>query len=269
MKYTKIKVKINTKDKPPYFMGSQIRGAFGYALRNVFGDEKENENLYYKFYMEENTQRPFRFDFKLGSYEYNFSIFLFNEYCDEVFNIITSLHEMLTNIGFGNHKNKRLYKDFKIYVNDKVIYKDGNLKEIDKYRKKLKIKEYLKVVQIKFETPLRIKKEGKFVRNSQIELEDILTSVFKRLNEFNQRKVYKLDYIPKYEYITKDLFFKDLSRYSNVQNKSMKLGGLVGVLEVKKLDKRSFELLKIGELIGVGKETSFGLGKIKVEDIND
>ena len=35
MKYTKLTVKINSKDKPLYFIGSQLRGAFGYALKNI------------------------------------------------------------------------------------------------------------------------------------------------------------------------------------------------------------------------------------------
>jgi len=33
------------------------------------------------------------------------------------------------------------------------------------------------------------------------------------------------------------------------------------------IDKKSFELLKLGEIIGVGKQSVFGLGKIRVENI--
>ena len=35
MNYTKLTIKINSSDKPPYFVGSQLRGAFGYALKRV------------------------------------------------------------------------------------------------------------------------------------------------------------------------------------------------------------------------------------------
>jgi len=33
------------------------------------------------------------------------------------------------------------------------------------------------------------------------------------------------------------------------------------------LDKRSYELLKLGEIIGVGKQTVMGLGRVEVEDL--
>jgi CRISPR/Cas system endoribonuclease Cas6 (RAMP superfamily) len=33
------------------------------------------------------------------------------------------------------------------------------------------------------------------------------------------------------------------------------------------IDKKSYKLLKLGEIIGVGKQTVMGLGRIEVEDI--
>ena len=35
MKYTKISIIIKSEQKPPYFIGSQLRGALGYALKKV------------------------------------------------------------------------------------------------------------------------------------------------------------------------------------------------------------------------------------------
>jgi CRISPR/Cas system endoribonuclease Cas6 (RAMP superfamily) len=49
----------------------------------------------------------------------------------------------------------------------------------------------------------------------------------------------------------------------------MNLGGLIGEIQIKGLNKESFEVLKVGELIGVGKQTVFGLGKIEVECIDE
>lgn len=40
----------------------------------------------------------------------------------------------------------------------------------------------------------------------------------------------------------------------------------MGYVKIKGLSKECFEVLKVGELIGVGKSTVFGLGKIKVEE---
>ncbi len=41
----------------------------------------------------------------------------------------------------------------------------------------------------------------------------------------------------------------------------------MGEMIISNIDKKSYQLLKTGEIIGVGKQTVFGLGKIKVEDI--
>ena len=47
----------------------------------------------------------------------------------------------------------------------------------------------------------------------------------------------------------------------------MQFGGLMGEMWISKLDEESFKLLKLGELIGVRKQTVFGLGKISIGGI--
>jgi len=79
MQYTKIS--IISKLTPPYFIGSQLRGALGYALKKVVCinpaykcDEcfAKNSCLYYEFY-ESNEYHKFRFDFELDKEFYDFS----------------------------------------------------------------------------------------------------------------------------------------------------------------------------------------------------
>ncbi|AFI06627.1 CRISPR system precrRNA processing endoribonuclease RAMP protein Cas6, partial [Helicobacter cetorum] len=41
----------------------------------------------------------------------------------------------------------------------------------------------------------------------------------------------------------------------------------MGSVKIKGLNKESFEVLKLGELIGVGKSCVFGLGKIEVKGL--
>lgn len=64
MKYTKIDFKVNSEVKPPMFMGSQLRGAFGYALKKVVcvNPSYECENcfakdtcLYHEFFVLQNN----------------------------------------------------------------------------------------------------------------------------------------------------------------------------------------------------------------------
>ena len=43
MRYTKLTVIIKPNSKLPYFIGSQIRGAFGYGLKKVRSEEHTSE----------------------------------------------------------------------------------------------------------------------------------------------------------------------------------------------------------------------------------
>ncbi|MGP1580351.1 MAG: CRISPR system precrRNA processing endoribonuclease RAMP protein Cas6 [Wolinella sp.] len=42
----------------------------------------------------------------------------------------------------------------------------------------------------------------------------------------------------------------------------------MGYIEAKGVSEECLHLLKLGEIIGVGKQTVFGLGKIRMEDMN-
>lgn len=67
------------------------------------------------------------------------------------------------------------------------------------------------------------------------------------------------------ETVTSDLRWYDWERYSVRQDTRMKLGGVVG-RGTYKGDLQSFlPLLHLGEVVHVGKGTSFGLGKYEIE----
>ena len=109
-----------------------------------------------------------------------------------------------------------------------------------------------------------IKKDGKYVINDSLELESIINSIFQRNLALQNKDFEKLPFKPKYKLISKDIFFNDIKRYSNVQNTSMQLGGVMGEMWISDIDEESFNWLKLGEIIGVGKQTVFGLGKISI-----
>ena len=265
MKYTKLSIIIKSTNKPPYFIGSQIRGAFGYALKNILNQQDLDENIYNKFFEQKDVTHKYRFDIRLGLQSYEFSFYLFDDACDEVYNCISAFHEMLTKVGLG--KNNDTYENFEIYVNKKRVYKNGTLEFFDNYIKNFKEPKYKKNIILRLETPLRIKKDGKFIIDDSIELESILNSIYQRSLALQNKEFEKLPFKSEFKIKSKDIFFNDIKRFSNVQNTSMQLGGVMGEMWISNLDEESFKLLKLGELIGVGKQTVFGLGKISIGGI--
>jgi len=245
--YTKQTYQIKAK-KPYLFIGSKIRGTFGYALKEEVcinpSFECKNcfalkECLFYKFYEEQNTAHEYRLDFKLYSQKYKFSLLLFGE----------------------TQKYKEIIK--KAMLNSLKEYKKIDFKE---KIKNLKKKKYSKIIKLEFLTPLRIKKQNRFA-TKDIELLDILLSIHRRNQELNKLPFKKVEIDTSYTIVSKNLRYQELTRRSNKQNTKMNLGGLMGEMVISRITQEVYDLLKLGEVIGVGKSTVFGLGKIKVEDV--
>ena len=247
MTYTKQTYNIKAK-KPYLFIGSKIRGAFGYALKEEVcinpsfeckGCFAAKECLFYRLFELQNTTHPYRLDFKLESKKYKFSLLLFGELQKHKETMHKAMMDALKN------------------------YKEVRFKE---KRKKLKIKSTPLVVKIVFLTPLRIKKNNRYAVDD-IDLLDILLSIHRRSAALQGKKLEKLHIDKNYKTVLKHLYFQDLTRRSNKQNTKMNLGGLMGEMVISDIDKKIYELLKAGEIIGAGKSTVFGLGKIKIEEI--
>ena len=271
-----IKIEIITSINPfppPLFLGSMLRGAFGMALKKVvcINPSYECDNcfaanncLFYDFYEKRNNFHKFRFDTELEQKNFNFSIYLYEETTQKLPYILSAVHKMLTEQGIGVNREK--IKIDEIKCNEEVVF-DGkqfnisNIKEED-----FEIENYSDKVKLIFKTPLRIKHQNRFLRQKP-ELNILLQSIYNRYRELKGLKREKLPFDPTYEEIFDEIRFRDLTRYSNRQKTKMRVGGIVGEIGYKNLDKESYKLLKLGEIIGVGKQTVFGLGKIKVEDL--
>lgn len=247
MTYTKQTYNIKTK-KPHDFIGSKVRGAFGYALKeevcvNPTFECKEcfalKECIFYKFYEEQNTTHNYRLDFKLFSQKYKFSLLLFND----------------------AQKHKDLIA--KAMLNSLKENKEITFKE---KQKTLKTKKSAKVIKLEFLTPLRMKKQNRFATRD-IELLDILLSIHKRHLDLQKLPYKRVKLDTSFKTVSKNLRYQELTRRSNKQNTTMNLGGLMGEMIISNLNQEVYDLLKIGEVIAVGKSTVFGLGKIKIEDL--
>lgn len=327
MKFSQIFVRVKSSVKPPFFIGSQIRGALGWALKELVcvSDKKcqnchfQNECLYFKFYEQKNTYHAYRLDFELGLKDYEFSVILFEKETQNAPLIIAALHKMLFEIGLDAAGQRLKFRDVEIFVNDKLCFdgkdlnlplnferefeiwsnlnensalnsntlnlsqnlqnlnensnqnlaKISNLNTLNLTQNSSQIsnpQNSLKSCKITLLTPLRIKKDNIFVRKNELEFKDILNSIFQRnlalLGKAREKS-------PKFsgEISRQNVHFLELTRKSNRQKAVMNLGGLMGEIWLKNLDEKSLAFLKLGELIALGKQCVFGLGKIKVDEI--
>lgn len=272
MRYYKIDVIVekDLKNTPHYFVGSTLRGAFGYALKKVVcinpnfqcNDCFAVDNcLFYDFYERKNSVHSYRFSKALGSNNYDFSLFIFESAVDKLPYVLSAVHKMLQEIGLGaqrqNLKIKHiLCNEIKVYEEGKFNLKNAKINTIDADNPTSKVK-------LKLVTPLRIKHKNKIERNS-IDLKQILQSTQNRLSELKNEEKIRLTFSSRYKLVKSDLRFVDLSRYSNRQKTKMQFGGLTGEMIFDEVDEQTYQLLKIAELIGVGKQTVFGLGEIKI-----
>jgi CRISPR-associated endoribonuclease Cas6 len=275
MRYVKLTIIIDKPaTEPPYFIGSQLRGALGYALKKVTcinpsfkcdGCFGASNCLYYEFYEQKNSAHKYRFDFELGRKYYEFSFYLYEGSVDRLPYVVSAFYMMLQKNGLGKERVK--YEKFNLYINDDNCLLNNEIKIPKNYIKTFEIDKVCQNVRLKFVTPLRIKKDNRFIRDNKIELKDIINSIYQRQMQLLERNFKKFPYEIIGEIVKKELHYKELTRMSNRQKTTMNLGGIMGNIEIKNINKESYDVLKLGELIGVGKSTVFGLGKIEVEGI--
>jgi len=274
MTYTKLTIQIQTKDKSPYFIGSMLRGALGYSLKKVTcinpsfkceGCFAQHSCIYYSFYEKENVFHKYRFEIELGSGKFDFALYLFDDACDGLPYVLSALEMMLKKIGLG--KDRKLYPNFALYINDDLANANNQITMPKKFIKSFQIDDFCPDVEIKFLTPLRMKKHKRFIRDEKIELKDIIHSIYQRALQVQNKNRQKLDFEIEGQIISKSIKYKELTRQSNRQKTKMNLGGIMGSMEIIGLNQKTYEILKLGELIAVGKSTVFGLGKIKVEEL--
>lgn len=271
MNYTKISLIFKSKVPLPYFIGSQLRGAFGYALKKVTcinpsfecsGCFASSNCLYYVFYEAKNQTHKYRFDIELAKEFYEFDFYLFDSACERLPYVVSAFYMMLTQIGLG--KDKHRYEEFEMFINDENCFVDAEIKLPKNYLKKFQTPAFISDIKIDFVTPIRIKKNNRFVRDDSLELRDIVNSIYQRQMQLLGKEHRRFPYEIRGEIVKKDFYYKELTRQSNRQKTTMKLGGVMGEMVIKDIDENSLHVLKLGELIGVGKSSVFGLGKIKI-----
>jgi hypothetical protein len=265
-------------EKIPYFIGSQIRGALGYALKETVcinpsfrceGCFAAENCLYHEWYEKSGVYHPYRLDFEMGKPYYDVGIHLFAEATGKLPYVVSALHRMLTVTGLGIQQEKISSYEFfvdGIRANDpegKITLPDTPPQTVALTDTPAPERMRLRLI-----TPLRIKHANRFVRSMEhLHLHSIVNSVHQRYRQLTDAPAAKLGYRVEGEITDRFGVFDDVTRYSFRNKGKLKIGGLVGEMTIENIDDRSYALLKLGEVIGAGKQTVFGLGKIQVDTI--
>ncbi len=181
-------------------------------------------------------------------------------------------------IGIGRERGKFILK--RIMVDEEEVY-NSETKRIKKLNDKhIEIKENnynkdyecTKNLKLKILTPVRIKHERKYINDLSFYV--LIKSLLFRLSflhyyhcngedtKFDHREV--LAKAQEIKIKSQNLRWWDWERYSSRQKTRMRLGGIMGEVEYYGELGSFLPILKAGEIIHVGKNTSFGLGKYKI-----
>ena len=157
-----------------------------------------------------------------------------------------------------------------IYANGKLVraqYQILNIYDYVVYRQN-RLACQMPENKLVFKTPVSLKYQGKYLREFQ--MEPILIAVSRRLfmldcyigldNNYYQAEEFNIP-----EIICQNHEQIKVRRYSQRKDKSMVLKGIKGYCVVDQWNPQILPLLLAGELIHIGKYTSFGFGRYRVK----
>ncbi len=129
-------------------------------------------------------------------------------------------------------------------------------------------------VQIHFQTPLRLKRDGRNVRPQDFSFAALFGNLLRRfsmLTYFHTETPLEVDFAGlmaksrAVKFRQADLYWKDWTRYSSRQQTSMQMGGLLGTAMLDGEEIVPFwPYLWLGQWVHVGKNTSMGLGRYQL-----
>ena len=165
-------------------------------------------------------------------------------------------HSKFIILQITNSKNKVIYEDNRVYMENYTIQK---VIEYVDYRMKMNRNEHT----IIFPAPLTVKYRGEFIR--EFNMDAIVAAIIRRIHmldcfeDLELASLEKPDLIPNWNSI--EVIDTYVNRYSSTHDDRVKLRGIRGSMYIQELDENLKMLLLAGELIHIGKNTSFGFGK--------
>ena len=123
-------------------------------------------------------------------------------------------------------------------------------------------------IKLQFHTPVAIKSQGVFL--NEFAVEPFLKSISRRiymLNCYEGNDMGKIAISEELPQITRQKTRTiKVRRYSSTHDNGIELEGIVGECDMEQIKEQDLELLYAGEILHVGKNTSFGFGRFTVRD---
>ncbi|MCK9330762.1 MAG: CRISPR system precrRNA processing endoribonuclease RAMP protein Cas6 [Candidatus Cloacimonetes bacterium] len=285
MDYIKLQVYMTIEDLPNHLdYSSGIRGIWGRNLKKLFCLQRnidckdcEFTNCSYLelFEKHNNTGTDFRpyiiYQEKHSScIQMNFTFFgeLIHQYeklllpiiqLNDKYYFFKGQKKTITIHSIKDSENNIVYKDKEIINNPKISSIDLG-------------KDYEKDIMVKFESPLRMKYNNNLMKefNKEAFVKNLYRRVSFMLDQYDssQNKLMNLEESSfDFEY-SANLRWYEKKRQSLRQNQKMSIGGLIGDIIFKDINQQLYYLLKLGEVLHIGKQSSFGNGKYILMPLN-
>lgn len=282
----------------PNFPGIALRGGFGVALKQsvcimkqihycaqcslasicVYSQIFENPNTLSNNKMKKLDYIPHPFSlaplfhypvtFKPGQ-TFEFKITLFGNSYKYFPNVMYAFIK-LGDIGIGSKRGKFKIARIESYETGKIIYNGENihLHDITPYQFDT-IECTTNEINVAFITPCKLKSNGKYQRH--VDIETIMRNIRRKIeiiSSFFEDNPVKIDMsnidLSSIQCIRSNVEWEVVTRYSRRRNERMPLGGYKGTATFLGNVASIYPLLKVGELINVGSNSSFGFGAIRV-----
>jgi len=282
----------------PQYKGSTFRGIFGHALRKVVCALKRQEcedcllqkKCVYAFVFENAFIHPYVIEppdttgtkYSKGD-EFSFNLLLFGRANDYLPYFIYAF-DMIGKTGVGKRINGKAgtFKLESVFSGDQQVYSsgDGKMRQHD-FTNELSLSDFrtegsitLNSLEIRLKTPLRLKYLNHL--ESALPFHVLVRAMLRRISslensygagepDIDYRELVKIA-----EAVTtsaSSLRWFDWKRYSSRQEQSMLMGGITGNVTYSGGIAGFLPLIRFCEKVHLGKQTSFGLGKIEITGV--
>ena len=288
------------------FKGSALRGAFGHSLKRSCCALKHQDcqtcllatSCAYSYIFETHkymtdsgrshmASRPHPYvlapqvdndKFEPGE-SFSFNLLLLGERANEMMPyVIYAISRMgQSGLGRGSRNGAGRFSLNNVFQNGKQIYTKDQAEftpqpTLENINFAEESRESCSNLVVHFQTPLRMKSQGRFVR--KMTFEQLTRGALRRLSALEEcygNGYPQLDYkglIQSAAKVSSDLSktrWQENIRYSNRQKQKMNFGGVAGSASFHGDLGDFLPLLRFGEKVHLGKQTTFGLGKISLE----